>query len=67
LQIEGKRIRRTQLVGKGRYVVSIETEMVVPEENPGEAGYEPETSELLRQASQHADQISSRGKSPGSI
>ena len=31
--IEGKRLRRTRLIEKGRYVVSVDVEMVVPTED----------------------------------
>jgi hypothetical protein len=55
MQIEGKRIRRTRLVQKGQFVVSVETEMIIPDDDPSEPCYEPETIELLRQIAEHAE------------
>ena len=55
MQIEGKRLKRTRLVEKGRYVVSVEVEMVVPTEDDSEPCYEPETVELLREVAERAE------------
>ncbi|MGA2618403.1 MAG: hypothetical protein ABSF26_12390 [Thermoguttaceae bacterium] len=55
MQIEGKRIQRTRLIQKGRFVVSVETEMIIPDEDSSEPCYEPETVELLRQIAEHAE------------
>lgn len=55
MQIEGKRVKRTRLVERGRYVVSVPLELVVPAEDPSEPCYEPETVELLRQVAEHAE------------
>ena len=55
MQIEGKRIRRTRLVQRGRYVVSVDVEMVIPTEDPSEPCYDPETVALLKQVAEHAE------------
>jgi hypothetical protein len=55
MQIEGKRLKRTRLVQRGRYVVAVDVEMVVPTDDPSEPCYEPETVALLRQVAEHAD------------
>ena len=55
MQIEGKRIQRTRLIQKGRFVVPIETEMVIPDDDSSEPCYEPETVEFLRQVAEHAE------------
>jgi hypothetical protein len=55
MEIQGKRLRRTRLIEKGRYVVSVEVEMVIPRDDPSEPCYEPETVELLRQVAEHAE------------
>ncbi len=54
MEIPGKRIRRTRLVRTDRYVVAVEVEAVIPEADPSEACYEPQTIELLRQVELHA-------------
>lgn len=54
MQIEGKRFSRTRLIARGRYVVSVEVEMVVPAEDDSEPCYEPETVQLLRQVAERA-------------
>ena len=55
MDIEGKRLKRTRLIQKGRFVVSLEVEMVVPTEDDSEPCYEPATVELLREAAQRAE------------
>ena len=56
MHIEGKRLKRTRLIQKGRYIVSVEVEMVVPMEDDSEPCYEPETVELLREVAERAEQ-----------
>ena len=55
MQIEGKRIQRTRLIQRGRFVVSIETEMVIPDEDSSEPCYEPETIEVQSAIAEHAE------------
>lgn len=54
MRVEGKRLRRTRLIQKGRYVVAVEIELVVPPEDPSEACYESETIEFLRKVERRA-------------
>ena len=56
MRIDGKRVSRTRLIQKGRYVVSIEVEMVVPPEVDSEPCYEAETVQLLREVAERAEQ-----------
>jgi len=55
MQFEGKRLKRTRLVQKGRYVVAVEVEMVVPPDDPSEPCYESEAVKLLQQVAEHAE------------
>jgi hypothetical protein len=55
MRIEGKRIKRTRLIQKGRYVIAVEVELVIPPDDPSEPAYEAETVELLRQIAEHAE------------
>jgi hypothetical protein len=55
MRIEGKRLKRTRLIQKGRYVVSIDVEMVVPAEDDSEPCYEAETVQLLREVAERAE------------
>lgn len=55
MRIEGKRLKQTRLLQKGRYVVAVEVEMVVPLEDPSEPCYESETVAFLKQVAEHAE------------
>lgn len=58
MRIEGKRVRRTRLVRTDRYVVAVDVEAVIPDADPSEACYEPQTVEFLREVearAQHDD------------
>ena len=54
MRITGKRTKRTRLVQSERYVVAVEVEVVIPENDPSEPCYESETVQLLREISEHA-------------
>ena len=54
MRIRGKRVRRTRLVRTNRFVVAVEVEAVIPEDDPSEPCFEAETVELLRQVEEHA-------------
>ncbi|MBC7783707.1 MAG: hypothetical protein H7144_07690 [Burkholderiales bacterium] len=54
MKIPGKRVRRLRLVRTDQYVVAVEVEAVIPDADPGEACYEAETVELLRDIEAHA-------------
>ncbi len=56
MRIEGSRVKRTRLVQKGRYVVAVEVEMVIPPDDPSEPCYDAETVALLREVAEHAEQ-----------
>ena len=55
MRIAGKRIKRIRLVHKGRFVVAVEVEMVIPPDDSSEPCYESETVELLREVETHAE------------
>lgn len=55
MRISGQRIKRTRLVQAGRYVVAVDVEAVIPEDDPSEPCYEAETVNLLREVAEHAD------------
>ena len=55
MRVEGKRFKRTRLIQKGRYVVAVEVEMVVPPDDPSEPCYEAETVTLLREVADRAE------------
>jgi hypothetical protein len=54
MRIEGKRLKRTRLVQTDRYVVAVDVEMVVPDEDPSEPCYEAETIARLKQIEERA-------------
>jgi hypothetical protein len=54
MKLKGKRLKRTRLIRKGRYVVAVEVEMVVPKDDPREPCYESETVEFLREVEARA-------------
>ena len=55
MRIDGKRIKQTRLIQRGRYVVAVDVEAVIPKDDPSEPCYEHETVEFLRQVAEHAD------------
>ena len=54
MQLPGKRIHRTRLVRTDQFVVAVDVEAVIPDADPSEPAYEPETVELLRDIEAHA-------------
>ena len=54
MRIEGKRVKQTRFIQRGRYVVAVEVEAVIPPDDPREPCYDHETVELLRQVAEHA-------------
>ncbi len=50
MRISGRRIQRTRLVHTDRYVVAVDVELVIPDDDPTEPCYEAETVQLLREA-----------------
>ncbi|MEW6359139.1 MAG: hypothetical protein AB1696_22585 [Planctomycetota bacterium] len=55
MKIPGKRIPRTRLVRTQRFVVAVDVEAVIPEDDPSEPCYEAETVQLLRNVEEHAE------------
>ena len=55
MNLPGQSVRRTRLVRTERFVVAVEVEAVIPDADPSEPCYEPETVELLRQVAEHAE------------
>ena len=47
---------QTRLVQKGRFVVAVDVEMVIPPDDPSEPCREVETVSLLKEVSKHAGQ-----------
>jgi hypothetical protein len=56
MRIDGKRVKRTRLIQKGRYVVAVDVEMVIPPDDPSEPCYEAETVEFLKEVAERAEQ-----------
>lgn len=56
MRIPGQRVKRTRLIRTEKYVVAVEVEMVIPEDDPGEPCYESETVQFLCEVQQHAQQ-----------
>jgi len=54
MQIPGRRIRRTRLVRTDKYVIAVDVDAVIPDADPSEPCYEPETVELLREIERRA-------------
>jgi hypothetical protein len=67
MRIPGERIKRTRLSQTEKYVVAVEVEMVIPDDDPSEPCYESKTVELLREVREHAERgdvawLTKRGK-----
>jgi hypothetical protein len=56
MRIEGKRVTRTRLIQRGRFVVAVNVELVIPPDDPSEPCYESETVEFLREVAERAEQ-----------
>ncbi|MEK7269547.1 MAG: hypothetical protein AAB215_01245 [Planctomycetota bacterium] len=54
MRIPGKRVARTRLVRTPRFVVAVDVEAVIPEDDPAEPCYESETVRLLREVEERA-------------
>lgn len=55
MRIAGQRIKRTRLIQTEKYVVAVEVEMVIPDEDPSEPCLESESVDLLREIKEHAE------------
>ncbi len=56
MRIPGKRVPRTRLVRTQNFVVAVEVEAVIPEDDTSEPCYKAETVQLLREVEEHAEQ-----------
>jgi hypothetical protein len=54
MRIPGKRVRRTRLVRTEEYVIAVDVEAVIPDDDNSEACYESETVNLLHDIAEHA-------------
>jgi hypothetical protein len=48
-------VRRTRLVQTPRFVVAVDVEAVIPEADPSEPCFEPETVQFLREVAERAE------------
>ena len=55
MRIPGKRVLRIRLVRTPNFVVAVEVEAVIPEDDPSEPCYEAEIVQLLHDIEQHAE------------
>ena len=55
MRIPGERVKRTRLIQSEKYIVAVEVELVIPEDDPSEPCYESETVQLLKEIKEHAD------------
>ncbi len=55
MKIPGKRVPRTRLVRTEHFVVAVEVEAVIGDDDASEPCYEAETVQLLRQVGEHAE------------
>ncbi len=55
MRAAGERLRQTHFVQTERYVVAVEVELVVPDADPSEPCFEPETLRFLREVTEHAE------------
>lgn len=54
MPIPGQRVKRTRFVHTDRFIVAVEVEAVIPDADPSEACFEPQTVKFLRDVEQHA-------------
>jgi hypothetical protein len=54
MNLPGKKVKRTRLVRTERFVIAVEVEAVVPDDDPSEPCFQPHVVELLRQVELHA-------------
>lgn len=55
MPISGKRIKRTRWIHTEMYVVAVEVEMVIPDEDPSDPCLEPATIQHLREVKERAE------------
>ena len=67
MRIPGKRVTQTRLIQRGRFVVAVDVEMVIPLDDPSEPCLEAETVTFLKEVVEHAERgernwLASHGK-----
>lgn len=55
MQIAGERLKRTRLIQTDEYVIAVEVEMVIPQDDPSEPCYEAETVKFLKEVKERAE------------
>ncbi len=53
MHIPGKRLKRTRWIHTDQFVVAVEVEQVIPEDDPSEPCYEAETVQWLHEVEDH--------------
>lgn len=56
MRIPGKRVTRTRMVRTDKFVIAVDVEAVIPDDDPSEPCFEPDTVRLLREVEAHAKQ-----------
>jgi len=54
MNLPGKTVKRTRLIRTERYVVAVDVDAVIPDADPSEVCFTPQTVEMLRQVELHA-------------
>jgi hypothetical protein len=54
MRATGERVKQTRFVQTDRYVVAVEVELVIPDADPTEPCFEPETLRFLREVTERA-------------
>ncbi len=55
MNIEGKRVRRVRRIFSEKYIVVLDVEMVIPDEDPSGACLEADTVAFLKEVKERAD------------
>ncbi|MCR4317885.1 MAG: hypothetical protein NUW37_16200 [Planctomycetes bacterium] len=54
MKIPGKKVRRRRIVRTDKYVVILEVDAIIPDFDPSEACFEPETVKFLKEVEDRA-------------
>lgn len=54
MEIPGKKLTRTRLIRTDRFVIAVDVEAIIPDADPSEPCYTPQTVQLLREIEAHA-------------
>ena len=55
MRVSGERIKKTRFVQTDQYIIAVEVEMVIPEDDPSEPCYEAETVRFLQEVKERAE------------